>query len=273
MGKKMEVAAAKKTYTRVCSVCGEKHTYIHKNKPVQCPSCGAHYWDKPKDERELFELQDVYFNNGKREDDLVAIYNKVRSYSRNIILGKIRNKFKMPDDMLDDKTDELATKFLERILTYSDDPIRQSFGAMLQWMANGVLYGKHRNEEDHVSLQSVLESGSSLEDTLKYFTDDYESIQSHSVENAEEKVVNDDGEKILNVTNRMIYTIGKRLRELSSSSEDSLLFIIGMKHHMSAVSDKFMREYYDYCGNKTKGDIEKAKKQIRHYLTEVRAHG
>jgi hypothetical protein len=240
--------------------------YPHKGKPEKCPNCGIQYWDKPEDERNLFFAQEKLDDpNYSREEALMAIYEPLLQYSRNMILSKIKNKFIMQSEVLEEKIIDLANKFLEMYLKKEDFRVHSSFGGLLDRISNGILYSKKADEQVESLNHHILDNQSELQDNLESIG--YKNILHQTEHDVEEEYF----QKERSVTNELQYIVelsANKIHELGTAKE-SILFLIAMKHFLSQKRDSFMREYFLYAGNQVKRDLENSKLFLRRYLREV----
>lgn len=255
-----------KVYIKQCTHCGETVEYFHKGKPTHCPECGIEYWDKPVDERNLFfaqkKLDDPKYT---KEEALLDIYNNLYKYSRNMILKKIKNKYIMQEDLLEEKTSDLANKFLEMYLKDDSFRVNYSFGGLLDRISNGILYAKKADEQVESLNFHLSDSESELQDSLENIG--YKNI----LHQTEHDVENEYFQKEQSVVQELQFIIEKssdKIEEVGSTKE-SILFLIAMKHFLNQKKDSFMREYFLYAGNQVKRDLENSKLFLRKYLKEV----
>lgn len=255
-----------KMYKKKCTNCGVQHEYPHKGKPVECPNCGIRYWDKPQDERNLFFAQEKLDDpEYTREEALLAIYEPLVRYSRNMILSKIKNKYIMQSEVLEEKILDLANKFLEMYLKKEDFRVHSSFGGLLDRISNGILYGKKADEQVESLNHHILDNNTELQDNLESIG--YKNILHQTEHDVESEYLSNE----TSVTRELQLIIEKssdKIHELGSPRE-SILFLISMNHFLSQKRDSFMRDYFLYAGNQVKRDLENSKLFIRRYLREV----
>ncbi len=259
----------KKKFKKITSCCSKEVTYKRGTKPDVCPYCGDKYWDKPKDERDLFILQNKYFSNGKKEEDLGKMYQKILDYSSNIILGFIKNRVIYSQDKLNDKAESIATILLEKYLTDPNFKIENSFGGLMKQIAKGVLFNKKVRNEDRV--QSLDFKGSddesmSITENPNYF------ITDPTLKEDENKDLFNDFNKItakylINEIEDIIRMIYKRLNE-NEEPREKVLFLIGLKNFFKNTKKNNLSEFYSYFGNTIRSNIEKTKLIVRNYLIE-----
>ena len=247
---------------RECNVCNSLIVYRHKNKPILCPECSATYWDKPADERDLFVLQDRYIADGRRTEDLGPIYEKLKVYATNIIKHKLRNLKIISQDDLESKSNDIAIIMTERYLKKPTEKIESSFGGMMLKIANGVLFG-NRKQDQELSLNDHLSSSDKeLGDQLYAMSQAYvENYEDNDPQNNFNLYTMQDIKKEFQEIINQIY---KRIRVHHSSQ--SFLFLVGLNNFLSGQKDIFIRNFNNLITNKTKNDIEKTKLVLRNHL-------
>lgn len=253
-----------KIISKSCIVCNGLVEYIHKSKPKECPFCKDKYWDKPKDERDLFILQDAYISNGRKKEDLGKMYEKLLTYSENIIKHKLKNKKILSKESFYDKASNIALIMIERYLSHPTEKIEFSFGGMMLRIANGVLYGS-KKEDQALSLNQEIFKNKEMIDSMdnvdhlnsqaRYFTmEDPTNKEIHSYYNLKSNI------------NDIIEKIYKRVYVKKSSQ--NLLFLVGLNHFFSRKRDIFTRDFNQIIFNSTKRNIEQVKLLIRNYLLD-----
>jgi len=249
---------------RKCSNCSEVIEYPHKGKPALCPQCGAKYWDKPKDERDLFLIQDDYINSGRDKDKLSLMYEKLFQYAENIIKHKLRNKKILSEEDLYNKANDIAIIMIERYLKNSENTINHSFGGMMMWISNGVLFGGKKDDTVDSLDQTYSDSNRQLLDNLYNISSaTHEKMDKkdpqNSISNINTKSLS---KEIMNIVD-MIYERVYRKKDPSN-----LLYLVGFGHFMTNKKDSFIREFNNLLSNATKRDIENSKLVVRNYLKE-----
>lgn len=255
-----------KTYSIECSVCGQEIEYKHKSKPNVCPNCNNLYWDKPTDERELFLLQDRYFQNGRRQEDLGLIYLKVLEYAKNIIKNKLKGKVFLSKEDFEDKANKIAIKVIEGYLRSESNRVDNSFGGIIGWIANGELFSARKEDQTESLNNTIFDSQNEMITTLSevsnvttssdYSSDPQNNLSYYSQEN------------LLKELRNLLDGIYNRVYEYRSSQ--NLLFLLGIDHFLSSKKNIFIREFNSIISNQTKRDIEKTKLVMRNYLIERR---
>lgn len=247
-----------------CSNCSTFVEYPHKGKPELCPHCSAKYWDKPKDERDLFLLQDIYIENNRDKEYLSAIYEKLFEYSKNIIKHKLRNKKILSEEDFYTKANDIAIIMIERYLKNPTEQINHSFGGMMMWIANGVLFGGKKDDKVDSLNQTYMDSD-------KEFLDNLYNVSSAEHEAMDKK----DPQKSINhlektsIPNEVVGIIDmifERIYKRKSSS--NLLYLLGVTHFFSQQKESFIRDFNNLISTSTKRDIEHTKLIIRNYLKE-----
>lgn len=257
---------------RICTACGKTTNYGRKNKPKVCPFCQDVYWDKPKDERDLFLLQETFVANGRDNETLGLIYEKLVKYSENVIKKSLKKSGKIlrKEDLIE-KSESTAIKLIERYLKYPDSIVESSFGGMLRQISRGVLYSKSAKQSDQeVSLDKQLAEDFIMLDNPSYFI-----VDPVAKRNFEKKYELDAHDELAKATT---YTISEELIKLisgmsyririSQSSENSIYFLIGLKNFLHKDKLVLMEQYYNYCKNIDRLNIENGKIILRRYLLE-----
>lgn len=229
-----------RSYQKMCTVCSYLVEYHNRNKPEVCPSCGDPYWDKPKDERDLFLLQEEYMET-RSEKDFLAMYNKIKTYARNVIVGKIRNSYRMSQDLLEEKIDDLSQIMLEKYLSDENYCVKYSFGGLLKRIANGVLYSK-KNEESNESLEKSIWGGD-IELQDQFLSVGGKSLAMDDMDFTD-AIFNKD-EYVVETLYKSVEELATKLRETGRhGTYDSLIFLIGVRHFFNnidyRINDQFL---------------------------------
>lgn len=249
-----------KLIEKTCTNCSNIVSYQHKHKPINCPHCGDKYWSKPKDERDLFILQDNYIENGRKKEDLGKMYEKLLKYSSNIIKHKLKSKKILSEEDFYDKSNQIALIMIERYLQDEKNLIDHSFGGMMMWVANGVLFGS-RKDDQTTSLSAVLKDNKSeVLDSIYYLSGSTFNNSLNENDLISSNLVNE----ITNIID-MIYERTKKKK-----NSQSLYFLIGLNHFLEPKKESFIREFNTLIANKTKENLEKSALVIRNYLIEQR---
>lgn len=246
---------------RVCSVCKTNIEYVHKHKPILCPNCNSEYWDKPKDERDLFLLQDEYINSDRDKEYLTPLYDKLFIYAQNIIKHKLRNKVILSQEDFNQKSNDIAIIMVERYLKYPEEKIETSFGGMMLKIANGVLYSK-KGIDTTISLsQTFNDSEKEFVDTIYSYSDNKELFDKYDPQHNEDNYSMQDIVKEFEIVINKIY---EKIRKEHSSQ--NFLYLLGLKHFLTGHKEQFTRNFNNLISNKTKNNIEKTKLILRNYL-------
>jgi hypothetical protein len=253
---------SKKTYKKITSCCGKPVSYKRGTKPEVCPFCGDIYWDKPKGERDLFILQDEYFET-KDEKCLALMYKHIFNYSENIIKNSISVIYSQ--EKMEEKAEALAIILLEKYLKDPNFKIEHSFGGLLIRMSKGVLYSKKTKNEDRThSLDfKVGDDTISLTDNPSYFISD-PLFKKDFGEDVFDIIDKKSTIMLIKEIEKIIELIFTRIRD-NGNPEQTLLFLIGIRNFFSD-SRKDFSDFYTEFGNETRDNIEKTKLVIREYL-------
>ena len=249
---------------KVCSNCNSLIEYPHKGKPELCPNCNAKYWDKPVDERDLFLLQDIYIEGGRKRDDLTGMYVKLLQYSKNIIKHKLRNKKILDQEEFDMKANDIAIIMIERYLKKDTEISNHSFGGMMMWVANGVLYGSKKDDQVESLNQTYLDSSKELINNIyNLSSSEHEEMNSKDPQRRIHLISKD---SLLIEISSLIDTIYSKVRKKKSPS--NLLYLLGVNHFFNQKKEFFIRDFNHLISTKTKRDIENTKLVIRKYLKD-----
>lgn len=247
-----------------CSNCKNVVEYSHKGKPDLCPYCGAKYWDKPKDERDLFLLQDIYVESGRKKEHLGNMYEKLYVYAENIIKHKLRNSYILPEENLKSKANDIALLMVERYLKKPNEKIDHSFGGMMMWIANGVLFGGKKDDMVESLNQKIYSSDKEVYDTLyKISSQEHEHFLSGDPQT---KLHLMEKTNVAKEVSFIVDEIYQRIRRKKSPS--NLLYLISLHHFFSRKKESFIREFNNLISTKTKRDVESTKLVVRNYLKE-----
>lgn len=254
--------------TRTCTACSKETSYTRLTKPIACPICGDKYWDKPPDERNLFLLQDEYLANGRKTDDLGKMYPLIFNYAKNIVVGSVKHKIFLDEEDIEEKSEDIATTFLEKYLNDSEYITLYSFGAMLIKISKGILYSKRVVHEDaNFSLEKKLEDNFTIQDNPAYFISDPEAKEQYE-KNAYDEYEKTIDKEVIPELDHLIKEIYARVL-VSQTRSDSFLFLIGLRNFFLLDESRVsMEEFYNYCGNTTRQTIENTKLFIRRYLVD-----
>lgn len=247
-----------------CSNCKSLIEYPHKGKPDLCPVCDAKYWDKPKDERDLFLLQDEFINNGRDSKYLGMMYEKLFEYAKNIIKHKLRTKKIISQEDFDSKANDIAIIITERYLKNPDEKINHSFGGMMMWIANGVLFGGKKDDKIDSLNDTYYDSEKELIDNIYNLASaQHEEMNKRDPQNSISMINQTHLSKEMSDIIDKIYI---RIRKKKKS--DNFLYLLGVSHFFSQKKDTFVREFNDIIPTSTKRQIEQTKLIIRNYLKD-----
>lgn len=253
---------------KVCSACGETVVYVFRQKPEVCPYCSSPYWSKPPDECRLFLLQEKWHENHS-EEILGKMYTELVQYSKNMIKSKIKNKYRMSIEELDEKASDSANELIKKYLVDPEYVILYSFGGLLRWLVNGVLYGNAR-EEQHDSLNAINETtGKDLESQIEY-TGIEPSLDTPM--NPAEILETSKGEGMLQVY-QLVERIFNKIKSEEETLNIPLLFLIGFVLRLKKSHELFMETYFAYAGSIVQKDVKNAELLLHRYLKEVLQDG
>ena len=266
----MVVNPMHKTYARVTSCCGKEVAYNKGEKPLVCPFCGNVHWDKPQDEFTLFTLQDSYFEKGRSPKVLEEMYRCIFSYSRNIILKKIRGKTHFSTTMLQDRIEDLSTLMIEKYLIDPEFRVKVSFGGIMKRMSAGTLY-RDQDEDKPESFDMGTPGSTSREfgdvaydpfsfDLLnpKNSEDPYDSVFLGSRKVGLVEELDDILEKVYWV-----------LIDNKVNFGDRLMFLLGVRLFAMRVPWGEASKFYSLCNQDIHRDVETFKLVIFRFLKEA----
>lgn len=259
-----------------CSACHTDVEYVFRQKPESCPVCGSVYWTLPKDERLLFELQDELFavdspSEEYRNAVISKMYKRLVVYARNIIKNEIKNKFTMPEDILNEKSIDLANKIAEKYLKDPEFEILHSFGGLMARIKRQVLYADAK-EERHDSLNAHINSNDEyendeLEDNLSYVG--FQPIFNSTTLNDSEPEIEDTNKAVSNVF-LVILAAFKVIKRRTKNSSAPLFFLTGMYNKLVSKNEAFLSDFFDYAGSNIEGYIKKVELALYDQLMEGR---
>lgn len=254
--------------TKICSACEESIDYPWGKMPSSCPACGALYWDKPRDERVLFELQDEFFQE-RSNRTLGKIYERLFDYSQNMIKSLLRNKHILPEDDLVEKANDIANKIVEKYLKDENFSIKWSFGAMLSKIAKGILF-RSRREESHLSLNAhVMDGDQEIEDNLFY--KGFDPLIQHE-ENVEDSFLKNQDSAVGEAYN-LIEKIYERISDTEEKEVVPLLYLIALKNRLYSPNHQFLENFFEYSGREVKENIRNTELLLHNYLKEAVRYG
>lgn len=259
----MDVA---KTYSRVTSCCNKEVSYNRGEKPKTCPYCGGEFWDKPKDEQELFLLQNKYIKSGRDKKYLADMYVLIFAYSKNMILSKIRGKVTFTSHHLQEKTEDLATTFIELYLKNPEYKIENSFGGMLKKISRGILYRGQENDKVESIDKKIEGTNLSLSDRVYELQDDDSDLNSDSESAYEDMLDVLRGRELYGELSDLIEMAYLEFARRGNGFHKRLQYLLGIKFFFNGETDKFFIDYYSQCGNDVRDAIERTKIVLRQYL-------
>lgn len=148
-----------------CKHCGnkfkfsseqEKTTWMEKKLP--CPECKVTYCCIPPTEKQLRELQDIYFENGKQFIHLTPLVQVLLTYCRSLILKSYSNKI-LYEGQLEYYTNDAVAYLIEDYLANPKFKITLSFGGYLNFKIRQAIFGKHTYTVGHETLDYIFQDG------------------------------------------------------------------------------------------------------------------
>ena len=253
-----------KLYIKTCPECKGSISFVGNDLPKECPHCKLGYWFKPRDERSLFALQDRYMSNGRRQEDLGAMYLEMRHYAYNILKKRAMKKKAFSKAFLEEKSSDAANRLIERYLKVPDYHIYGSFGMMLS-KGLGFIYDKRDLMIDQaVSLdQPFFENGSKIIDNLS-------RLKLGAPEIFYEKVSRPSDEVRRSVSN--ICKVLNQIHDTIHTQQDhrsAILFLVGIRLQLFARRPAHASEkFYATFGADARSNIEHAELLMRNMMKE-----
>lgn len=250
------------TKQKKCSNCKKYITYEVSSMPENCPNCSSLFWNKPNEERILFNLQKEYLDSGRKIERLDPMYRHLIFYAGNIIKSILRNKHILPQEEFDEKAIDIASKVIERYLKDPEMNVRVSFGGLLIPVSQGVLFGS-RKDDRHDSLNAkILDSKKELEESIDLIGYDPLFQRKHDFER---KVI-EESTTVINSTYDLLMNIYQRIHYTETSKSVSLLYLVAMKNRLFKNSNRLMDKFYEFSGNTVKDDVRKTELVLRDFL-------
>ena len=252
-------------YEKTCFSCGKTTVYEAKQRPEVCPNCGMKYWDKPADERDLFLLQDKYYDSGRDKKFAALLYIKIKDYSANLIKHRAKTTTSFRKSFIEDKSAEAASTLVEQYLKNPNYRVHTSFGMNLNWILNGVLYKDHDNDGE-VSLNSMSphNDNQELQDNLdragvacnpEIFVVHAPTVQPSTTCSAD--------------LSELIEKIRHSIQQNQSTSH-SLGYLLVFHHKLSRQRKGFIEAFYRSFGYDNRDNFEKSELVIMNFLKETR---
>jgi len=251
-----------KKKAKICSSCKQKIQYTSE-PDLFCPKCNTKYWYMPEDEAILFALQDKYIESGRDSKYLGEMYLVLIEYSKNFIKNKMKNKFLVSQEYLEEKAIEITYKVINKYLENPNYVFKVSFGGMMKYIVLGVLWGSNKRKEDKIeSLSKSIykKDNTELEEILINDTLNWQNLEKSY------EAIDNSSSSLYKEISYILDIIYNKIR--NRDGEPNLYYLNGMLLFFNKKGDKFMRNYYDIAGNSVKKDIENAKLVIRNYLNE-----
>lgn len=247
-------------------------SFVKRKKPLRCPFCNDIYWDKPKDERDLFILQEKFLEKNRDPVILGEMYEKFVKYSENIVKKELnRNGLVISRETLEERAQEIAVLLVERYLRLPDSKVENSFGGILIRISKGVLYStKTKRADAELSLEARIEDGMHVSDNIGFFIEDplaKLNFEDRYEIDVFEKILKKNDLKVSYEILNLISGIIERIRTSQGYSE-SFYFLIGLRNYFDKKTSVSMEQYYDFCSVQDRRNIENAKMLIRRYLIE-----
>jgi hypothetical protein len=257
-----------KLLSKEATCCKKIVEYPHGKKPELCPYCKSKYWDKPEDERNLFLLQEVYLENGRKKEDLGKLYHLVYVYAKNLIKNNIKNKKIFSEEEMEDKAEDTTTIFFEKYLKNNDFKIDSSFGGFIGMILKGVLYSKKlRKIDSEISLEGKLDEDFSLEESLFLVLENFEEKEKMG-DDQYSSLFNFESEQLATSLYEIIYFIYNKIKKYYPITI-SFLFLLGFDIYLKVNDQEYLEEFFLYFDKDLRHLINSAKMVLRNYLLET----
>lgn len=254
---------------RICANCHNKVVYGYGTKPSVCPYCQNPWWDKPKDEFNLFVLQDKYIKSGRSAQKLSDMYEGLINYSENLIKKNLKGKTQIDYERIREQAEDTALNFIEVYLKKDNYIVENSFGGLLARYVAGVMYNKKQKLNDKMtSLDKTISEDMKFEDNVLRFMEtspDKEKFESDAyteyIKNNQEELIDD------------LFSIIKNKQQSvfdSMSKVESFLFLIAIRNFLLKNKKCSIDEFYDYYGDDFKFEIDDCLELIKRRLKNAR---
>lgn len=151
-----------------CRLCG--HIFkIHadakaawREDKIRCPSCRESYCCIPPTEKQLRELQDLFYDSGRNEKYMKEIYEILYLYSQSLILKSYSNLVSSKQEL--EYFGYMATSFvIEEYYKNINFVILDSFGGFLIHKIRQAIWGKHEHSTGDFSINKEDANGKVLQ--------------------------------------------------------------------------------------------------------------
>lgn len=254
---------------RICANCHQKVIYGYGTKPSVCPHCQNPWWDKPKDEFNLFMLQDIYLKSGKAPDKLSDMYEGLINYSENLIKKNLKGKAQLDAERIREQAEDTALNFIEVYIKNENYVVTASFGGLLARYVAGVMYNKKQKLNDSMtSLDKTIAEDMGLEENVLRFMDtspDKEKFESdayleYTKKNYKEDLIDD----LLIIIQNKQQSVFKTMTKV-----ESFLFLVAIRNFLLKNKKCSIDEFYDYYGDDFKFEIDDCFELIKRRLKNV----
>jgi len=239
-----------KTYQKTCVYCSNQITYLHKNKPTNCPHCKERDWSKPATETDLFLLQRDFLRT-RDNKYLGEMFLILRSYAASLIKKLVSGNLYNNETWIDEKSSDAANLMIDYYLEKKDFRIKDSFAGYLRWKVREALYSTKK--EDFISLQEYIKSSDTKERIDTPVTAGFKSaFGTDLIYKEEEHNIRSFLDGIFFIINRCITVI----REVHSPLI-AIQVLIGLKGKIDKKNDVFFTRFYTESDYKVKEFVEK----------------
>jgi len=276
VNKKIKFKKDNKTwYKQKCVYCEQWNIWKRGDKPFKCQveDCSSHKTPAGKQaflttttEKELFELQDLYFTS-KDERYLEKMFEIMTSYARSLILKRCRSKgFSLSPEDLEFKSEYASYEWLDKVLD-REYKVEDSFGGYLNYKVTEALY-KNKDEEQNDSTERVVNDahgnkGTELGETK--YADSINPLFSHQYRNDDNF---DKKQDLLDDLEKTILLIVKEIKwnKSKQTSRNTILALIGLRFYITKKHR--LDNFYSIYGNDIKILVDKMIMTIRRRLRE-----
>lgn len=257
------VSTERKVHARKCSICEKVNNWEHGFKHKVCQKCGALYWDKPKDEAILFNLQDKYLEN-RNDKYLGLMYSAMLPYAEKIILKQL--PFKYDETKLEEKVQDTVTTVIRNYLTKPDYKVLHSFGGTLFGPSRQELYKKRQKDIDNFEVSYDSPISDSDEKTFK---DTLSSDSLHDGERYSKELLDKFNKQYLTEElSRFSTEIYKTITKNHDFTK-AILSMVLIHHFINKKKDEFFDKFYKQFGTNLQEFLEKEKILLLQYINEA----
>lgn len=248
----------------ICRACSHEIVY-EETPPVACPNCNQTYWNKPGDERTLFQLQEIFLVS-RDKDVLGKMFEIIKRYSSNLIKKRIRTSGRrgIQASIVDDLSHEAAYKFINYYISNVNFKIGDSFGGYINLFLGGVM-----NPVDQHDLHSEFSLDEQFSEDAKTTADTKLERPSSIQASWQEKLISAPHEIAESRISEMLSTIDQKVFSHQGWSA-SMLFVVGLhcKFKDRRAIKKLSHLQVKYGNLPVLENLERAELMVRTSLVE-----